>query len=283
LLSHRAGLPVLDVALTPEQVYAWDPITDALAAQKPVWEPGTKHGYHAVTYGFLVGEVIRRITGTSVGQYLADNVTGPLGAEFYIGLPEAHEARVSRLIEMSLEPTAEQREMFKSLDVNTLPPNMRAIVTAFLDPNSLSLRALTLTKPAMDFNSRAMHAAEVPAANGICTARGLARMYAGLIGDVDGVRILDDATIANAIVEQSNGPDAVLVKDTRFGLGFFLKSDDQPMMGPRSFGHDGAGGSMAFADPDSGLAFGYVMNKMQANLSADPRPVALIDAVKNCL
>ncbi len=283
LLSHRAGLPALDVTLTPEQVYAWDPIIDALAAQKPLWEPGAKHGYHAVTYGHLVGEVVRRISGKSIGAFLAENITGPLGAEFYIGLPEAEEHRVSTLIEMNLGPTKEQAEMFKDLDVNTLPPNLRAIAAAFLDPNSLSMRALTLTDPAMDFNSRAMHAAEVPAANGICTARGLARMYAGLIGEVDGVRILSDETIANATVEQSSGPDAVLVKDTRFGLGFFLQSADAPMMGPRSFGHDGAGGSMGFADPDSGVAFAYVMNKMQANLSADPRPVALIDAIKASL
>ena len=283
LLSHRAGLPALDVVLTPEQVFAWDPIVEALAAQRPMWEPGTKHGYHAVTYGYLVGEVIRRISGTSVGQFLADNVTGPLAAEFYIGLPAADEPRVSTLIEMNLGPSAEQAEMMKDIDINTLPPNLRAIVAAFLDPNSLSMRALTLTDPPMEFNSAALHAAEIPAANGICSARGLARMYAGFIGEVDGVRILSEETIANAIVEQSSGPDAVLVKDTRFGLGFFLKSDDAPMMGPRSFGHDGAGGSMGFADPDSGIAFAYVMNKMQPNLSADPRPVALIDAVKACL
>ncbi len=283
LLSHRSGLPAVDVPLTPAELYAWDPIVDALAAQKPYWEPGTKHGYHAVTYGYLVGELVRRITGKSIGAFFKDEIADPLGAEFYIGLPASEEPRVSKLITMQLGMDDNQREMFKNFDVESLDPAVRDLVKAFLDPNSLSSRALNLSVPAMDFNDPAAHAAEVPAAAGICTARGLARMYAGLIGEVDGVRILDDATIANAIEEQSFGQDAILMKETRFGLGFFLQSEFAPMIGPRSFGHDGAGGSMGFADPDVGVAFGYVMNKMQVNLSADPRPLSLVAAVKSCI
>jgi CubicO group peptidase (beta-lactamase class C family) len=174
--------------------------------------------------------------------------------------------------------------MMKDFPLENLPEEMRPIVQAFMDPNSLSNRALTgVTQPAMDFNSRAMHAAEVPAANGITTARSLAKMYAAQVGEVDGVRLMSDATVANATIEQSNGPDAVLMIPTRFGLGFFLQSDFSPLMGPRSFGHAGAGGSLGFADPDAGVGFGYVMNKMSTNLSGDPRTIGLVDAIKASL
>ncbi|MBA2608975.1 MAG: beta-lactamase family protein [Actinobacteria bacterium] len=283
LLSHRVGLPVLDEKLTPEQVYAWDPICEALAAKKPEWEPGTQHGYHAVTYGNLVGEVVRRISGKSVGTFFRDEIAGPLDAEFYIGLPESEEHRMSKMITFSLGATEEQREMFKNFDLSALPEDIRPIVAAFIDPNSLSSRALGVTEPAMDANSREMHAAEVPAANGICTARGLARFYAGLVGEVDGVRILTDETIANATVEQSNGKDAVLMIPTRFGLGYFLPSSYSQLMGPGSFGHSGAGGSLGLADPEARVGFGYVMNKMQANLGGDARTTDLIAAVKASL
>lgn len=284
LLSHRVGLPVLDTPLTPEEYYAWEPVAEALAAKKPEWEPGTRHGYHAVTYGNLVGEVVKRISGKSLGTFFRENVAEPLGLDFWIGLPEAEEARVSRLITMSLGVSDDQREMMRNIDIETLPKEVQPIVRAFLDPNSVTVRALTgVTEPAMDFNSRAMHAAEVPAANGITTARSLAKMYAAQVGEVDGVRLMNDATVANAIVEQSSGPDAVLMIPTRFGLGFFLQSDFSPLMGPRSFGHAGAGGSLGFADPDSGIGFGYVMNKMSSNLSGDPRTIGLVDAIKASL
>lgn len=284
LLSHRAGLPVLDHPLTPEQYYAWEPVAEALAAKQPEWEPGTKHGYHAVTYGNLVGEVVKRISGTSLGTFFRNNVAEPLGLDFWIGLPESEEPRVSKLITMTLGASPEQQEMLKNIDIESLPKEMQPLVRAFTDPNSLSMRALTgVTDPAMDFNSRELHAAEVPAANGITTARSLARMYAAQVGEVDGVRLMNDATVANAIVEQSNGPDAVLMIPTRFGLGFFLQSGFSPLMGPRSFGHAGAGGSLGFADPDAGIGFGYVMNKMSSNLSGDPRTIGLVEAIKASL
>jgi CubicO group peptidase (beta-lactamase class C family) len=135
----------------------------------------------------------------------------------------------------------------------------------------------------MDWNSRAVHAAQVPAANGITTARSLARLYAACVGEVDGTRILDPATVEAATGTQSDGPDQVLMVPTRFGSGFFLPSDFSPLFGPTSFGHAGAGGSLAFADAEHGLGFGYAMNRMQQNLAGDPRTVALIDAVKRSL
>lgn len=272
LLSHRAGLPVLDDALTPEEALAWDPVVEALAAQRPLWEPGQAHGYHALTFGWLVGEVVRRVSGASLGTFFAQEVAEPLGLEFWIGLPEAEEARVSRLVELGVGPPAE-------IDVEVVPEEMRGVVRAYLDPDSVTNRALAITRPPLRWNSPAVHAAEVPAANGICTARSLARFYAGLIGEVDGVRILTPETVRAATIEQSNGPDRVLLVPTRFGSGFFLSSAFSPLGGPASFGHSGAGGSLGFADPEAGIAFGYVMNKMQQNLAGDPRTLGLIQAV----
>ena len=277
LLSHRAGLPVVDNPPPAADVLRWYPIVEALAAQRPVWEPGTAHGYHALTYGWLVGEVVRRISGRSLGTFFADEVAAPLGLDFWIGLPDAQEPRVSRLEVLG------NSGVTPDVDLDKVPENVRAMLQAFLDPNSLSQRALNVTKPPLNWNAPEVHAAEIPAGNGIGTARSLARMYAGLIGEVDGVRLLTPETVANATVEQSNGPDRVLMVPTRFGLGYFLPSAFSPLAGPRSFGHAGAGGSLGFADPDTGIAFGYVMNKMQQNLAGDPRTLGLIEATAKSL
>jgi CubicO group peptidase (beta-lactamase class C family) len=274
LLSHRAGLPVIDRRLTPEEALAWDPAVQALAAQRPVWEPGTRHGYHALTYGWLVGEVIRRATGRTVGEVLAKQVSGPLGLDLWVGLPEGEEPKVCRLI-----PPDPPR--LDSVIEGTLPPERIEMLKATANPTSLTARALNVTDPPFNFNSPAVHAGELPAANGIGTARALAKLYAATVGEVDGIRLLEPATVADATRQQSNGPDEVLVLDTRFGSGFFLPSSFAPLMGPRSFGHAGAGGSLAFADPDRGLAFGYVMNRMQQNLSGDPRTANLIAVVED--
>jgi CubicO group peptidase (beta-lactamase class C family) len=278
LLGHRVGLPAVDATLTADEVLAWDPIVEALAAQRPFWEPNTAHGYHALTYGWLVGEVIRRVTGKNIGKVLADEITGPLGLDIWIGLPEDKETRVAPLITMA----AMSNEMTPEV-LEALPEETRTLIKAFLDPDSLTQRALNITKPPLEFNSRAVHAAEIPAANGIGTARALAKLYASCVGEVDGDRILTDAQVDDAIIEQSSGPDKVLMIPTRIGSGFFLTSDFSPLFGPRSFGHSGAGGSLAFADPDAQIGFGYVMNKMQQNLAGDPRTLTLIDAVRRSI
>jgi len=279
LLAHRVGLPVVEGTITPDEALAWDPVVERLAAQTPIWEPGTAHGYHALTYGWLVGEVVRWATGRSLGAFLADEVAGPLGLELWIGLPEAEESRVSTLIgsEWTVGATLSD-ELLASL-----PEEVRALVIAFSDPEGVSQRALTVTTPAMDWNSRAVHAAEVPAANGIATARSLARLYAACVGEVDGIRLLDRDTVEDATRTQSDGPDQVLMVPTRFGSGFFLPSSFSPLFGPTSFGHAGAGGSLAFADAERALGFGYVMNRMQQNLAGDPRTLALIDGIKRSL
>ena len=280
LTCHRTGLPAFNKRIPLADALDWDKVTTHLAAETPIWEPGTTHGYHAVTYGWLVGEIIRRVTGKTPGKFFADELAGPLGIDFFIGLPESEEARTAKLVQMStLTADGPSPEVLE-----TLPQEMRDMIEAFTNPDSLTQRALNVCDPIMDFNSREVHAAEIPAANGIGTARGLAKLYASTVGPgIDGTRVLSDATVADATTEQSNGPDKVLLVPTRFGSGFFLPSDFSPLYGERSFGHAGAGGSLALADPDAEIGFAYVMNKMQANLSADPRTAGLIDAVKESL
>lgn len=285
LLSHEAGLPAFDQVVTAAEAYRWGPVVDALAVQQPLWDPGTAHGYHAVTFGWLVGEVIRRVTGATVGSFFAKEVAEPLGLEMWIGLPEELESRVAPLIGMGAAGPSSGR----SSPADAEPPGL-----ANLDPSMLLVRALQpVTGLSGAFNSRELHAAELPAANGIGTARSLARMYAAVIGEVDGaeggsndkggIRLLRPETVARATTTTSRGPDRVLFVETHFGLGFMLPSAFCPMGGAASFGHPGAGGALGFADPDAGMAFGYVMNRMQMNLAGDPRNQALIEAVYSSL
>lgn len=274
LLSHRVGLPVFDNPLTPEQFLAWAPPVKALAAQSPAWEPGTTHGYHAGSYGWLVGEVVRRITGKTLGAFFADEVAAPLGLDFWIGLPESEERRVVPMIEIDLQEG--------SVEEQALTDRRRDLLAASRDPDSLLARPST-TGP-LDPNTRAFRAAELPAGNGIADARSLARMYASLVGDgVDGLRILNEETVARATAEQSNGRDAVLQIQTRFGLGFELNLPHGHLGREGAFGHSGAGGSLGFADPKAEIGFGYAMNKMQLVASDDPRTLGLIAAVHESL
>lgn len=281
LLSHRVGLPVVTDTPPFEEILKWDPIVEALAASEPVWEPGTAHGYHALTYGWLVGEVVRRISGRSLGTFFAEEIAGPLGIDFWIGLPPSQQSRVSRLLSMRMgveDPAA--------LETLGLPPEVMAVVRAFSDPNSLSMRALSLSGAFSGddiYNSPALHAAEVPAANGITNARSLSRLYAACVGEVDGQRLLSADTVKLASTTEAEGGDQVLLAPTRFGLGFMLPSAFSPIGGPSSFGHYGAGGSLGYGDLEHGIGFGYVMNKMEANLAGDPRTLGLTKAVYDCL
>jgi len=149
--------------------------------------------------------------------------------------------------------------------------------------NALFMSGVMMAGPADPFNSRQVHATEMPAANGITTARSLARMYAATVGEVDGVRLLDDGTAAAVRAEAVNGPDACLVVNSRFGMGFMLDGELTPMLSPASFGHAGAGGSLGYADPDAKVGYGYVMNQMAGGIAGDPRTVALNNAVRRCL
>jgi len=271
LLSHRAGLPAIRRPLPTEALFDWEAMTGALAETAPWWTPGVRHGYHAVTYGHLVGEVIRRVDGRTVGAFLRDEVTTPLGADFFIGVPEDADARAAEVLAPP-PPAAGEATIWD---------------TILADPESVSGRTfLNPPRPPDLVNTRAWRAAEIPAANGHTSARGVARVYAALArgGELDGVRLLAPATIERAIEEQSRGRDAVLTLPTRFATGFMLGTpggvfDCGP--GRRTFGHPGRGGSIGFADPDARIGFGYVTNQYVTGTAKHPdrRVLELVNAV----
>ncbi len=262
LLSHRAGLPYVDTVLPMTEVYGWRAMAAALAAQRPVWEPGTGHGYHAMTYGWLVGEVLARVTGRTPGELIRDEIAEPLGVEFWVGLPATEVPRVAPLI--LAQPT----------------PEPDPLTLLLFDPKSLAHWAFFVPNGLFTtINDHATWAAQMPAANGIATANALARMYAACLGEVDGVRLLSPETLRSATTEQSGGLDQVLRVESRFGLGFQLSYPLRPMAGGGSFGHYGLGGSLGFALPERGITFGYTVNQMLPGGMVDPRSSALIEAV----
>ncbi|MFC0600300.1 serine hydrolase domain-containing protein [Streptomyces palmae] len=276
LLSHRAAVPALDTPLTPAQ--AGDGVSgpEAVAAQAPAWEPGTDHGYHAQTFSWTIGELVRRVTGRTIGRWVAEEIARPLGLGLWIGLPEAERPRVGRIGDVPA-PAAPA-----SAGPRVRPK--RSVAEAYQDPESLTRRAFGAIAPTPDENDPDYLRTELAASSGVATADGLARFYAALIDQVPfGRRLFAPATLTLARTEESTGPDRVLVVNTRFGLGYMLHSPSSPMLGPGSFGHPGRGGSLAFADPESGLGFGYVTNGMQRGVTADPRAQALVRAVRTVL
>jgi CubicO group peptidase (beta-lactamase class C family) len=269
LFSHRAGLAAIDRPLTLEHVYAWDPVVEALAAQRPQWEPGTAHGYHALTFGWLAGEVLRRVTGMSVGRFVAERIARPLGLDFWIGLPEALNARVAGQVPAPRPPVGAPPDPFASrlADANTL------MHRAFSNPKT----------PPGASNQPAFRAAEIPAVNGIGSARAMSRLYAACIGDVDGIRLLNPETVEQAARVEAQGEDLVVGYETSYGTGFQLSFPYRPMAGEGSFGHYGMGGSVGFAHPGMGFSFAYVMNQMRSPTGPDPRSTGLIQALIGCL
>jgi len=275
LLSHQAGLPAVRKPLPPDALYDWELMAGALAEEMPWWEPGSQHGYHALTFGYLVGELVRRISGQSLGSYFQRHVAEPLGADFHIGLAPEYDARTSDLFG-SLAPSASGEG-----------PKIEGPIGDFLrdmtDPTTMTGATFNNPRQALGaVNSREWREAEIPAGNGHGTAYALARIYGALSrgGELDGVRILRNETIEAAIEEQVFGPDVILGGlPMRFGLGFMLRQDMVPLgPNPRAFGHAGAGGSLGFADPDAHVGFGYTMNRMQMSLVATPTALAMIRA-----
>jgi len=268
LLAHRAGMAAVRTPLPPGSLYDWQRMTEALAEQAPWWEPGEEHGYHAITFGFLVGEVVRRISGKSLGTYFREEFAEPLGLDFHIGLPESHEARVAPLVQGPIHS-----EGGPDLMTQILADPEGLLAKAFINPPLLPT----------DANTRAWRAAEIPAANGHGTASALARVYGALAngGDQDGIHVLSPAVIEQARTEQCCGKDRVLPVVSRFGLGFQIPPAEEPL-GPNFevFGHAGAGGSYGQADPENRIGFGYTMNLMHSGTwLVDPRPRALLRAV----
>ena len=266
VLSHRAGLPVVEGDFTLETALAWDPVVEQLARQRPRWDWRERTpGYHVRSYGWITGELVRRATGRTIGRFFAEEVAGPLGLDWWIGLPEDEEPRVATLL---APPPNED-------------PAVQELIDAFTAPGTMSGDALTGPSNLFHYddmwNTRALHAPELPSSNGITSARAIARMYAATVGPVDGHRLFTEATVARATQVESEGTDRVIGVPEQFGLGFSGDPGLPPACGPRAFGHPGAGGSLGFADPDAGIGFGYVMNQMQ--LGIDARSEKLVRAV----
>ncbi len=272
LLSHRAGLPAVSELLPPEALYDWNAMVTALAAQKPWWTPGEDHGYHALTFGWLAGELVRRISGKSLGTYFREQFAEPYGIDFHIGLDPAEHGRVAEMGPMMVPPPdeAEALEMGKKI---------------LLEPEGMTARAFGNPPSMADgVNIPEWRSAEIPGANGHGTAEAVAKLY-GLTAANDG-RVLSPRAIDHARAEHSNGPDLVLGLTTRIGLGFMLsqkKREGAFGPSPGAFGHPGAGGSVGFADTHKQVGFGYVMNRMGPRILLDDRALALIDATYESL
>ena len=256
LMAHTAGLPGWDVPMQPEDLADWDRCTSLLAAQAPWWEPGTASGYHLVSQGYLIGEVVRRITGVSIGTWFASEVAAPLGADFFIGLPESEEPRVSVVIP---------------------PPPMDL---AQLNPTDLIIRAAS--NPPLDAtypSHRWWRAAEIPAANGHGNARSVATVQSIIAGrgETRGVRLLSEKGCDRVFDEQISGTDLILGYDLRFGMGYGLSSSLMPI-GPRACYWGGYGGSLILMDQDADLTICYAMNRMGDALMGDLRGFGIVAA-----
>ena len=285
LFTHQVGLPYLDTTLTREEILEGSRIVEVLQRQKPVWEPGTAHGYHALTYGWLAGALIAKATGTPLGKLFEEEIAKPLGLDLHIGLPADDIPRVAPLIDMP--PPAPD-----ALDAITDPAQrelLMALGAAMTDPDSTLSRALSTngalpTPDATTWNDPRVHQAEMPAANGISNGRSLARLYAATVSEVDGVRLLSGETVEAARAEQASGPDRTLVVPSRFASGFQLPTPASPLLSPDSFGHQGAGGALGFADVRHRVGFGYVQNQLLGGGPAgDPRTLTLIASVARAI
>ncbi|GAA4990585.1 CubicO group peptidase (beta-lactamase class C family) [Nonomuraea thailandensis] len=308
LLSHQAGLPALEEPVPVEEFEDQPAIAARLAGQAPLWEPGSAHGYHALTYGFLVGEVVRRVTGKSVGELASAEIAGPLGLELWVGAPDPVIERAARLTAgertrddrpaatatptavtavtepapSGPEPAGAGGEAAPAAGGGRAPNVLEEMARAALDPGSLMNRALG--NPAINLlkggaNNPVILRAGWPAAGMVTTARGLAGFYRALIAG----EILRPETLREALRPRVNGPDRVLHLDTSFGLGFMRPSGTFLVPSPSAFGHSGAGGSIGVGDPGRGLAVGYVMNRMANAISGNLRGMRLLQAVYDSL
>lgn len=263
-LAHQAGVSGLRAPTSVEDLFDWELMVDRIARAEPLWPPGSTSGYHAITWGFIAGELVRRIDGRSIGTFLREELAGPLGADVFIGLPPSEDDRYAVIA----RPPAEQTQTLAEAS---------------------EILALTLGNPVIEGdapNERAWRAAEIPAAGGMANALGLARFYAPLAngGASRGRSYFTPEAIARATEVRFAGVDMNLGVAVRWGAGFFGNNAAR-WYGPSdmAFGHSGWGGSTGFFDPEQRLAVGFAMNQMDANLNGDPRTIRLVGALYDCL
>ena len=279
MLDHSVGLPALRTKVKPGGVYDFDYMCELLADEEPFWKPGIRNGYHMINFGWTVGELVRRVSGRSLGTFFREEVAEPLGIEFWIGMPEACEPRVAPVIPWLPQPGAD------------LGPFQQAMIG---DPESIQALSLMNTG-GFNPNSRECHASEIGGAGGISNARGLAGMYAPLAcgGSLGDVKLVDAHTLARmGEISTATNEDATLLIPSRFALGFMKSMDnrrrptgdrDSAILSAPAFGHVGAGGSIGFADPDARMSFGYSMNKMGEGILLNERGQSLVDAAYTSL
>ncbi len=281
MLNHSAGLPAFREPIKPGGYYDWDYMVQRLEEEEPFWEPGTRNGYHMSSFGWTVGELVRRVSGMSLGTFFHNEVAEVLDLDFWIGLPEALESRVSPMIAFVPDKNRPVSDFVKSL---------------LQDPASISSLAwMNSGGNNGKSDTRAAHAAEMGGGGGISNARSLSKMYVPLAnqGMYSGTRFISNETIVRmSAVSMATQRDATLLVPTRFGQGFMKSMDnrrskpgntDSVLLGDAAFGHVGAGGSIGFADPDEGMAFSYTMNKMGPGVLLNERGQSLVDAAYRSL
>ena len=278
MLDHSVGVPVISAPLKPLASADWDYMVAQLEAQEPFWKPGTRNGYHMINFGWTVGELVRRVSNKSLGEFFQSEIAQPLGIEFWIGAPESVEARVAPIAMYKPAPGEAPNEF----------------VVKMLSERE-SIQGLSMLNLGFEANSRECHAAEIGGAGGISNARGLAGMYAPFAcgGKLRGKTFVDAATLARmGEVAVATQEDATLLIPSRFALGFMKSMDnrrrphgdrDSAILSSAAFGHVGAGGSIGFADPREELSFGYSMNQMGKGILLNERGQSLVDAAYRAL
>jgi CubicO group peptidase (beta-lactamase class C family) len=270
LLCHQAGLPALRYLMPAEALYDWQSMTDALAAEDPWWTPGHGHGYAAITYGWLVGELLRRADGRGPGESIVARIARPLGLDFHVGLADEEFHRVAYIARAKGNVGDEAAQ--------------RLLHAVMREPTSMTARAFTNPPSIMtSTNKPEWRRMQQPAANGHGNARSLAGFFSGLL---DG-RLLEAELLNELTREHSVGQDKTLLTQTRFGLGCMLDQPQVPNatfgLGPKAFGHPGAGGSVGFADPEREVAFGFVTNTLGPYVLMDPRAQKLARVLGECV
>ena len=276
LLSHQAGLYTVEGELSFEELLDWNTMVARLANTPPLFPVGSTHGYHAITFGWLAGELVRRVDGRNIGRFIAEEIANPLSGEIYVGLPERHEPRVSP-INVGWPRTA--------TDAPSTPAAPAQLPNKYL-ASALTVNGALNVKGG--FNRQDLHAAEVPGANGIANARSLAAMYSATFTETEtsngAVRLLNEDTRKKMTVQQTKDGEVDLCLQTQrtFAMGFVTPSEKLAFDAPGSYGHAGAGGSVSFADPNRQMSFSYIMNRMKDSMFTDPRAVRLIEAASRC-
>ena len=273
LLSHQAGLYTVEGELSFEELLDWNTMVARLADTAPLFPVGSTHGYHAVTFGWLAGHLVRLVDGRSIGRFIREEIANPLGGEIYVGLPAHLEPRVSPI------NTGWPRTATSAPAAPVQLPN-KYLVSALSVNGALNVKG--------GFNREDLHAAEVPGANGIANARSLAAMYSATFTETETsngpVRLLNDDTRSKMTVQQTKDGEVDLCLQTErtFAMGFVTPSEKLAFDAPGSYGHAGAGGSVSFADPLRQMSFSYIMNRMKDSMFTDPRAVRLIEAASRC-